>query len=142
MNGDPLPYLTQMRNGGSVLAHLLSSMLTPFDASRWLQPPQHALDIGAATSTPPTDPLLAAFQCAYQDWKWAVNKLWEHEHHRLQMAARQCEDNEGSRAESANDEEGREERADNEQRRAECELALACLQYEQEWPLLDKAKER
>ncbi len=27
---------------------------------------------------------------AYKDWKWAVNKLWEHEHHCLQTAARQC----------------------------------------------------
>ncbi len=26
----------------------------------------------------------------YQDWKWAVDKLWEHEHHRLQTAACQC----------------------------------------------------
>jgi hypothetical protein len=24
---------------------------------------------------------------AYQDWKWAVNELWEHKHHCLQMAA-------------------------------------------------------
>jgi hypothetical protein len=26
---------------------------------------------------------------AYQDWKWAVDKLWEHERHRLQTAAHQ-----------------------------------------------------
>jgi hypothetical protein len=40
-------------------------MLTPFDASRWLQPSQHAPDIGAvAAPTQPTDPLLAAIQRA------------------------------------------------------------------------------
>jgi hypothetical protein len=27
---------------------------------------------------------------AYQDWKWAVDNLWEDERHRLQMAALQC----------------------------------------------------
>jgi hypothetical protein len=27
---------------------------------------------------------------AYKDWKWAVDELWEHERHRLQMAACQC----------------------------------------------------
>jgi hypothetical protein len=54
-----------MRNGGPPPAHLLSSTLAPFDASRWLQPPQHAPNIGTVTaSTPPTDPLLAAIQCA------------------------------------------------------------------------------
>ena len=26
----------------------------------------------------------------YRDWKWAVDKQWEHERHRLQTAARQC----------------------------------------------------
>ncbi len=29
-------------------------------------------------------------QCTYQDWKWAVNELWEHTHHLLQTAACQC----------------------------------------------------
>ncbi len=29
-------------------------------------------------------------ECTYQDWKWAVDKLWEHERHRLQTAAHQC----------------------------------------------------
>jgi hypothetical protein len=32
----------------------------------------------------------ARAECAYQDWMWAVNELWEHEHHHLQTAARQC----------------------------------------------------
>jgi hypothetical protein len=27
---------------------------------------------------------------AYWDWKWAVDNLWEDEHHRLQTAAHQC----------------------------------------------------
>ncbi len=27
---------------------------------------------------------------SYQDWKWAVNELWEHERHHLQTAAHQC----------------------------------------------------
>jgi hypothetical protein len=27
---------------------------------------------------------------AYQDWKWAVDEMWEHERHRLQTAACQC----------------------------------------------------
>jgi hypothetical protein len=29
-------------------------------------------------------------ECTYQDWKWAVDKLWEHKRHRLQTAAHQC----------------------------------------------------
>ncbi len=51
---------------------------------------------------------------------------------RQEAAACQCMDDEGTRVERANDEQGRAER----------ELALACLGYEQEWPLLAKAKER
>jgi hypothetical protein len=44
--------------------------------------------------------------------------------------ARQHMDDEGTRV----------ERADDEQGRAECKLALACLRYEQEWPSLAKAE--
>ncbi len=29
-------------------------------------------------------------ECAYQDWKWAVNALWEDKRHCLQTAAHQC----------------------------------------------------
>ncbi len=44
MNQDPLPYPPQMRNGGSLPAHLSLSSDTPLDASywllrNWLQPP-------------------------------------------------------------------------------------------------------
>jgi hypothetical protein len=53
-------------------------------------------DQQATSLLPPKLPggpiLLGACTCAeraYQDWKWAVNKLWEHKHHRLQTAARQ-----------------------------------------------------
>jgi hypothetical protein len=67
----------------------------PFCNKEWLQ---RALckDQQAAGLLPPKLPggaiLLGArarAECAYQDWKWAVDKLWEHEHHRLQTAARQ-----------------------------------------------------
>ncbi len=59
----------------------------------WLQ---RALreDQQAASLLPPKLPggpiLLGArahTECTYKDWKWAVNKLWEHKHHRLQTAA-------------------------------------------------------
>jgi hypothetical protein len=32
----------------------------------------------------------ARLERTYQDWKWGVDKLWEHEHHGLQTAACQC----------------------------------------------------
>ncbi len=50
--------------------------------------------LGYCLQTHPGGPILlgacAFTECAYQDWKWAVDKLWEHERHRLQMAACQC----------------------------------------------------
>jgi hypothetical protein len=67
----------------------------PFCDKEWLQ---QALckDQQAAGLLPPKFPggpiLLEACthgERAYQDWKWAVDKLWEHERHRLQTAARQ-----------------------------------------------------
>jgi hypothetical protein len=57
MNQNPLPYPLQMRNGGSLPAHLPPSTATPLDPLRWLapfqrapepQPPVHASN--AATS--------------------------------------------------------------------------------------------
>ncbi len=42
MNQNPLPYPLQMRNGGSLPAHLPSSMATPLDPLCWLAPPQCA----------------------------------------------------------------------------------------------------
>jgi hypothetical protein len=46
---------------------------------------------GILPPDPPGGPILlgacAFMERAYQDWKWAVDKLWEHERHRLQMAA-------------------------------------------------------
>jgi hypothetical protein len=116
MNRDLLPYPPQMRNGGSQPAHLsLSSLSNPsaWLQYKWSQPLLHAPDwvrnapdnrIGcalrkdqqAAGLLPPKSPggpiLLGACACAeraYQDWKWAVSKLWEHKRHHLQMAARQ-----------------------------------------------------
>ncbi len=48
---------------------------------------------GILPPDPPGGPILlgacARAECAYQDWKWTVNALWEDERHRLQMAARQ-----------------------------------------------------
>jgi hypothetical protein len=116
MNQTPLPYPPQMRNGGLPPAHLPSSSLSNPSAwlqYKWSQPPPRASDwvcdapddwIGralredqqAAGLLPPKSPggpiLLGArthAERAYQDWKWAVDKLWEDERHRLQMAARQ-----------------------------------------------------
>jgi hypothetical protein len=106
-----------MRNGGLPLAHLPSSSLSNPSAwlqYKWSQPPPHAPDwvcnapddwIGcalredqqAASLLPPKLPegpiLLGACthaERAYQDWKWAVNKLWEDKRHRLQTAAHKC----------------------------------------------------
>ncbi len=68
----------------------------PLRNKEWLQ---QALckDQQAAGLLPPKLPggpiLLGArarAERAYKDWKWAVNELWEHKHHRLQMAAQQC----------------------------------------------------
>jgi hypothetical protein len=68
----------------------------PLCNKEWLQ---RALreDQQAASLLPPKLPggpiLLGARAHAeqtYKDWKWAVNKLWEHECHHLQTAARQC----------------------------------------------------
>jgi hypothetical protein len=68
----------------------------PFHNKEWLQ---QALckDQQAAGLLPPKLPggpiLLGAHaraERAYQDWKWVVDELWDHEHHRLQMAAPQC----------------------------------------------------
>ncbi len=67
----------------------------PFRDEEWLQ--QALLkDQQAAGLLPPKLPrgpiLLEACtraECAYQDWKWEVDELWEHERHRLQTAARQ-----------------------------------------------------
>jgi hypothetical protein len=42
MNHNPLPYPLQMRNGGSLPAHLPSSTATPLDPLHWLAPPQCA----------------------------------------------------------------------------------------------------
>jgi hypothetical protein len=42
MNQNPLPYPLQMRNGGSLPAHLPSSMATPLNPLCWLAPPQRA----------------------------------------------------------------------------------------------------
>jgi hypothetical protein len=116
MNQNPLPYPPQMRNGGLPPAHLpLSSLSNPLVwlQYKWSQPPPRAPDwvcdapdnwIGcalhedqqAAGLLPPKSPggpiLLGACthaERAYQDWKWAVDELWEDERHRLQTAARQ-----------------------------------------------------
>ncbi len=68
----------------------------PLCNEKWLQ---RALceDQQAASLLPPKLPggpiLLGAHaraECAYQDWKWAVDDLWEDERHRFQTAARQC----------------------------------------------------
>jgi hypothetical protein len=68
----------------------------PLCNKEWLQ---RALckDQQAAGLLPPKLPggpiLFGACACAertYKDWKWAVNKLWVHERHRIQMADRQC----------------------------------------------------
>jgi hypothetical protein len=68
----------------------------PFRDKEWLQ---RALreDQQATSLLPPKSPggpiLLGArarVERAYQDWKWAVDKLWVHKRHRLQTAARQC----------------------------------------------------
>jgi hypothetical protein len=42
MDRNTLPYPLQMRNGGSLPAHLPSSTATPLDPLRWLAPPQRA----------------------------------------------------------------------------------------------------
>ncbi len=129
MNQKPLPYPPQMRNGGLLPAHLLSSSLSKPLAwlqYKWSQPPPRTpawvfnnyqkinppADVGrplhdkewhlrafredkqAAGILPPDPPggpiLLGArafAERAYQDWKWAVDELWEHERHCLQTAA-------------------------------------------------------
>jgi hypothetical protein len=65
----------------------------PLHNEEWLQ---RALreDQQATDLLPPKLPvgpiLLGARACAeraYQDWKWAVDELWEHERHRLQTVA-------------------------------------------------------
>jgi hypothetical protein len=112
----PIPYPPQMRNGGLPPAHLPSSSLSNPSAWRqykWSQPPPHAPDwvcdapdnwIGRAlhkdqqadSLLPPKSPggpiVLGACthaERAYQDWKWAVDELWEDKRHRLQTAAHQ-----------------------------------------------------
>jgi hypothetical protein len=105
-----------MRNGGLPPAHLPSSSLSDPLAwlqYKWSQPPPRAPDwvcdapddwIGralhkdqqAAGLLPPKSPggpiLFGAHthaERAYQDWKWAVNELWEGKRHCLQTAAHQ-----------------------------------------------------
>jgi hypothetical protein len=74
----------------------LANVGCPFCNKEWLQRALHK-DQQAASLLPPKSPggpiLLGAHaraESAYQDWKWAVNELWEHERHCLQTAARQC----------------------------------------------------
>jgi hypothetical protein len=49
---------------------------------------------GILPPDPPGGPILhgarAHAECAYQDWKWTVDALWEDERHRLKTAVRQC----------------------------------------------------
>jgi hypothetical protein len=68
----------------------------PFRNKEWLQQGL-CKDQQAAGLLPPKLPggpiLLGACaraERAYKDWKWEVNKLWEHKRHHLQTAARQC----------------------------------------------------
>jgi hypothetical protein len=72
----------------------------PLCNEEWLQ---RALceDQQAAGLLPPKSPggpilhgARAHAEHAYRDWKWTADDLWEDEHHRLQMAARQCHLNE------------------------------------------------
>jgi hypothetical protein len=68
----------------------------PLCNKEWLQQAlcQDQQAAGLLTTKFPRGPILLGArdraECTYKDWKWAVDKLWEHEHHRLQTAARQC----------------------------------------------------
>jgi hypothetical protein len=61
----------------------------------WLQRAfrEDAQAAGILPPDPPGGPILhgarARVEHAYRDWKWAVDDLWDNEHHHLQTAARQ-----------------------------------------------------
>jgi hypothetical protein len=68
----------------------------PLRNKEWLQQPlcKDQQATGLLPPKLPGGPILvgarACAECTYQDWKWAVNKLWEQERHHLQTAAHQC----------------------------------------------------
>jgi hypothetical protein len=67
----------------------------PLCGKEWLQQAfcKDAQAAGILPPDPPGGPILhgarARAEHAYQDWKWAVDDLWEDERHHLQAAARQ-----------------------------------------------------
>jgi hypothetical protein len=68
----------------------------PLCNEEWLQRALHEDQQAAGLLPPklPGGPILhgarARTEHAYQDWKWAVDNLWEDKRHCLQTAARQC----------------------------------------------------
>ncbi len=67
----------------------------PLRDEEWLQRAlrENQQATGLLPPKSPRGPILhvarARAEHAYRDWKWAVDNLWEDEHHRLQMATRQ-----------------------------------------------------
>jgi hypothetical protein len=67
----------------------------PLHDEEWLQQALREVQQAAGLLPPKSlgGPILlgahARAECAYQDWKWTVDALWEDERHRLQTAARQ-----------------------------------------------------
>jgi hypothetical protein len=126
---------------------------SPLHGEGWLQ---RALreDKQAAGLMPPELPggpirlgARARAERAYQDWKWALDELWEDERHRLHTAARKClldeeaarQRQEATRRQQLLDERAAHERQEaahrqkllNEQAASKCQEAAACARQEE-----------